>query len=136
MVADQRINHLRRVETLETLDQLSDQHEAFAFASLSDEHQRRSSVRDPLLERRQQGNPDVGVAHASQRFGDSLEAGLQIVNARPARLAVEQRQQFTDAADRHARCMDSLGLSVQNGRELLLQIKNLCMKQRGGCDSF
>jgi hypothetical protein len=136
MVADQRINHLRRVETLETLDQLSDQHETFAFASLSDEHQRRSRVRDPLFERRQQVDPDVGVAYASQRLADSLEAGLQIVNARPARLAVEQWQQFTNAADCHARRMDSFGLSIQNGWKLLLQIKNLCMKQRGGCDSF
>jgi hypothetical protein len=61
---------------------------------------------------------------------------LQVVNARPARLAVEQRQQFTDPADRDARRMDSFGLSIQDGRELLLQIKNLCMKQRCGCDSF
>ena len=62
----EHLNEANRLETLEAFDQLAQQRQAVLFALLAKHHECGGRVRDARLERCEQREPHIGVAHATE----------------------------------------------------------------------
>ena len=117
------------LDPLEILDQRAHQRQPAALLTLSEEDQRRRGAGNPRLERSEQRDLDVRVAHGAERSPDCAELVGQFVGRVAAAPFGGQRQELANAARRYPRLVDAFRFPVADRRQVRLERGDVLAEQ-------